>query len=173
MSPRSSFQEHHGETQALADNATRTTRREAVRMAAEGAVLAAFAAAHLTAGAAAQGATPASAATPVAGATKVGLYVVIRSRRVKADKSIDELTRATSEGLVPLIRALPGFVEYDVIQNTETRDRIAVSIFATRAGASASTQTATEFLTRQGLADYYENVAPDVKEGTIVTAATS
>lgn len=173
MLSSSTAQNQHSETQTPDDYGPRTSRRDAVRLAGSGALLAALAAAHLTAGAAAQGATPAAGATPVAGATRVGLYVVVRSRTVKAGMSIDALNTATQQGLVPLIRALPGFVEYDVIQNSETRDRIAVSIFTTKAGADASTQTAADFLTSHGLTGYYESVQPDVKEGTIVTSATA
>jgi hypothetical protein len=131
--------------------------------------LAALAATRLQ-GALAQDATPGPLPSPAAG-SKEGLYAVLRTRTVKADKSIDELTRATREGVVPIVRAIPGFVEYYVVQNFDTRERTGVSIYADKTGADESTRQVSDFLKGNGLADYYEDVEPVVQEGTIVTAA--
>jgi hypothetical protein len=152
------------------DDSTRTTRRDAVRLAVGGAA-AALAAARLQGGLA-QDATPGPLASPAPG-SKEGLYAVFRTRTVKADKSIDELTRATQEGLVPIVRAIPGFVEYYVVQNAETRERTGVSIFVDKTGADESTRQVSDFLNGHGLADYYESVEPVVQEGIIVTAASA
>jgi hypothetical protein len=144
---------------------TKSTRRDALRLIGGGAALAAFATAGMSVNALAQDATPA------AGGSKEGLYAVFRTRKVKPDKSIDELTAAIRAGLVPIISAIPGFVEYYIVQNMETRERTSVSIFKDKTGTDESTKQASAFLKGQGLADYYENVDPVIQEGAIIIFA--
>ena len=144
------------------------TRREALRIAGAAAALVSLGAAHPVL-ARAQNATP--GATPGAAGSKEGRYAVLRTRTLKPDASVDELSAAIREDFVPVIRRIPGFVEYYVVQNAETRGRTSVSIFADRAGADESTRAAGEFLRGEGLADLYEDVTPVVQEGTIVVFA--
>lgn len=151
-----------GETSTV----TTTTRRTALRLAAGATALAALASSGLRGDALAQD------ATPTAGATKEGAYAVFRTRRVAPDKSIDELTVAIREGLVPIIKQIPGYIDYYIVQNFDTRERTSVSIFADNAGADESTAKAGEFLRSQGLADYYEDVDPVITEGEIIIATT-
>ncbi|MCC6792305.1 MAG: hypothetical protein IT336_11480, partial [Thermomicrobiales bacterium] len=99
---------------------TGTTRRSAFRIAGGGVAIAALATLRLSGGALAQNATPAPTDS------KESLYVVMRTRTVKSDRSLDELTAGVLDGLVPVIRAIPGFVEYYVVQNEETRERTGV-----------------------------------------------
>jgi hypothetical protein len=143
----------------------RTTRRNALRLVGGGAALVAFASANLGTSALAQD------ATPVAGASKEGAYAVFRTRAVKPDKSIDDLTAAIRAGFVPIVTQIPGYIDYYIVQNFETRERTSVSIFADKAGADESTAKAAEFLQSQGLTDYYENVDPIIQEGEIIVAA--
>jgi hypothetical protein len=143
---------------------TSATRRDALRLLSGGVALAV--AVQAGSPAVAQEASPAAAAD-----AKEGLYAVLRTRTVKADASIDELTAALREGVLPIVRAIPGFVEYYVIQNFDTRERTGVSIFTDKAGADESTRLVGEFISREGLADYYEDAEPIVVEGTIVTAS--
>jgi hypothetical protein len=143
-----------------------TNRREALRIGG-GLALAGFALAGLSR------AVDAQEATPAAGGPLDGLYVVLRTRVVKADKDANELTAAVGSGLMHIIEAIPGFVAYYVVQNDETRERTAVNIFADEAGAAESSAQASEFLNGQGLADYYEDVNPIVQQGWIVLSATS
>jgi len=146
-------------------DAPMSTRRGALRIVGGAAALAAFATASFG------GLAFAQDATPVAGGSKEGLYAVFRTRKVKPDKSIDDLTAAIREGLVPIIRGIPGFVEYYIVQNMETRERTSVSIFADKTGTDESTKQASAFLNGQGLADYYEDVNPVIQEGVIVIYA--
>jgi hypothetical protein len=141
-----------------------TTRRQALRFAGAGASLAALATIRFGAAAGAQ------VATPVAGATKEGAYAVFRTRVVLPDKSIDDLTAAVREGLVPIIMEIPGYIDYYIVQNFDTRERTGVAIFADKAGADESTAKAGEFLRSAGLADFYEDVDPVIVEGEIVIA---
>jgi hypothetical protein len=98
-------------------------------------------------------------------------YVVIRNRTVRANVSIDELNDAIRDGLVPLIAAIPGFIDYYVIQDEETRQRTAVTIFTDKAGADESTTVASDFLANEGLAEYYEDLEPVVLQGAIVVTS--
>jgi hypothetical protein len=145
---------------------TGATRRDALRIIGGGAALAALMTAQSRGGALAQEASPVAEAD-----SKLDLYVVMRTRTVKDEASIDVLTAALTEGLVPLIREIPGFVEYYVVQNFETLERTGVSIFADREGADESTRVAGDYIASQGLADSYESADPVVYEGTIVTFA--
>jgi hypothetical protein len=144
--------------------ASPATRRDALRLLGGGVAL--VATARAVTPVLAQEATPA----PASG-SKEGLYAVLRTRTVKADASIDELTAAMREGVLPIVRAIPGFVEYYVIQNADTRERTGVSVFADKEGADESTRVVGEFLASSGLADFYEDAEPIVVEGEIVTAA--
>jgi hypothetical protein len=110
-------------------------------------------------------------ATPEADQGMEGLYVVTRTRVVVAGMSVDELTARVREGLVPIIEAIPGFVEYFIVQNPDTRQRTAVSIFEDKAGADISTTKATEFLKANDLAKFYENVEPVVTAGELILFA--
>lgn len=144
------------------NNAT-STRRTTLRLAGGGALaslgLAAFGGRVL-----AQEASPVPDTGPQA-----GHYFVSRTRTVKPDSSMDEMNAAISVGLAPLLQAIPGFVEYYVVQNDETRQRTGVSVFADKAGADESTRMVGEYLA--DFADYYEDVEPTVQEGMIVFSA--
>lgn len=95
----------------------------------------------------------------------------MRTRVVKADMSIDDLTMVIQSGLVPIIRQIPGFIDYYVVQNFETRQRTSVSIYADQAGTEESTRQASAFLNSQNLADSYEDVQPIITEGEIVVTS--
>jgi heme-degrading monooxygenase HmoA len=43
------------------------------------------------------------------------MFVAIRRLKVQSG-SIDEAVQRVENGLVPLLRSVPGFVEYDVVQ---------------------------------------------------------
>ena len=139
----------------------RTTRRETLGRLGSGAALAALVA--MLAG----GRVLAHEATPAAGEGSAGRYTVIRIRRVKADRSSEELTTIVEEGFVPLVRELPGFVSYVVLWNAETRDWVAISTFTDRAAAEASTAAAAAFGTSSGTNDYVEG-DPIVVEGAVL-----
>ena len=159
--------EHRDAASPADGDGLKLERRAAFRLAGGGAALAALAAAGLRGGALAQ-ATPSPAASP--SPSMQGAYAVLRTRTVKADKSIDDLNCLTQTGLIPIVRAIPGFIEYVVVQNTETRARTGVSVYADKTGADASTQQVNAYLQAHGLADYDENVDPVVQEGVIVTS---
>jgi hypothetical protein len=160
---RESSPGHHQPETDRSDE-TKTTRRRALRLAGGGASLAALATVRFGGHAHAQD------ATPIAGATKEGAHAVFRTRIVKPDKSIDDLTATVRAGLVPIIKQIPGYIDYYIVQNFDTRERTGVAIFADKTGADESTAKASEFLRSEGLTDYYENVDPVIVEGEIVIA---
>lgn len=111
-------------------------------------------------------------ATPMAATgMKEGLYVVTRTRKVAEGKSVEELTAQIRAGLVPIIQQIPGFVEYYIVQNPDTRERMSVSIFTDKTGTDASTAKASAFLKANNLAGYYENADPVVTEGELILFA--
>ena len=149
------------------ENAGReTTRRGALKLGG-GAALAMLAATGRGNVMAAQESSP--EATPAAGDGQEGRYIVIRSRKIKPDRSAAELIALIREGFVPLVRAVPGFVSYVVVANPDTCDQASIGVFADKAGADESTRLAAEW-GQLGAADFVEG-DPTVVEGTIDIAA--
>ena len=139
-----------------------TTRREALRRVGGGMALAALASAALG------GRVVAQSATPDASAGFEGSYSVLRLRKVKEDKSAEELVALVHKEFVPLVETVPGFVSYFIVYNPDTRDWVAVGIFADKAGADESTARAAEW-GQGGASDYVEG-DPTVVEGGVVVA---
>jgi hypothetical protein len=145
-----------------------TTRREALKLAG-GAALLVCVGARAGRAALAQEASP--VASPAGGNGLLGKYVVIRIRRVKPDRSADELMALIQDGFVPLLEEVPGFIWYVAGANPETRDFFSVGVFADKAGAAESTRQAAEW-GKLGTADFVEG-DPTVYEGVIGVAAES
>jgi hypothetical protein len=114
----------------------------------------------------AQEATPG----PTDDAGPEGRYGVIRVRKVKADRSAEELTTLVQDGFVPLLREVPGFVSYAILWNAESRDWAALSLFADKSGADESNARAAAWGTESGAVDFTEG-DPIVIEGAVVVAA--
>jgi hypothetical protein len=77
-------------------------------------------------------------ATPAAGAEG---YLVTRRYHLKPGATYEELARRVNEGFVPIIREVPGFIEYLLVEPGDGT-HLSVSIFADQAGADESTQRA-------------------------------
>jgi hypothetical protein len=142
----------------------RATRRETLGHLGGTAVLAAFAA--IVPG----DRLLAQEATPMAGEGSGGRYTVIRIRKVKADRSGEDLTALVEAGFVPQVRELPGFVSYVVLWNAETRDWVTIGTFTDQAAAVESTSVAAAFGESSGTRDYVEG-DPIVVEGAVALAA--
>jgi len=78
------------------------------------------------------------------------MYVAIR--RMKGQPgSIDEAARRIENGLVPILRSVPGFVEYDVVQVGED-EGLTISVYETQEQVEESNRRAAEWVK--------ENLAP-------------
>ena len=77
------------------------------------------------------------------------MFVAIRRLKVHSG-SIDEAVQRVENGLVPLLRSVSGFVEYDVVQVGEDVG-LTISVFETQEQAEESNRRAAEWV-KQNLA---------------------
>lgn len=142
-----------------------TSRRGVLKLAGAAALLVA-AAPGASQAALAQDATP--VASPTAD-TLLGKYLVIRTRTVKPDRSVEELLTLVQQGYVPLVQEIPGFILYVSGADAETHGQYSIGVFEDEAGAAESTRRAREW-GALGASDMVEG-DPDIYEGTIGVAA--
>jgi len=79
------------------------------------------------------------------------MYAAIRQIKVQPG-SVDEVVQLAERGLVPLIRSVPGFVEFVGVQVGEDI-ALTVSLFETQEQAEASTRRAAEWI-KQNMAPF-------------------
>ena len=91
------------------------------------------------------------------------MYAVIRSYQVDP-RSVDEITRRVQDGFVPLIRQVPGFVDYYLL-DAGNGTVVSLTVYEDRAGEEASVRLAADFV-RQHLADLIPN-PPEVTAGEV------
>ncbi len=104
--------------------------------------------------------------TPVAGA---GLYVVIRRYPLAPGADVAELTRLVREGFVPIMRQVPGFVEY-YTYDAGGGDSGTISIFTDAAAAEESTRRAADWVAEANLASFFAG-PPEVIAGPVLLHA--
>ncbi|MCC6627417.1 MAG: hypothetical protein IT340_08460 [Chloroflexi bacterium] len=68
------------------------------------------------------------------------MYAVMRLYTLGKAEDLDEIVRRAGEGFVPLVRAVPGFVSYSIVQSGN--QAATISIFEDRAGADESVRAA-------------------------------
>jgi len=107
-------------------------------------------------------------ATPVSESELAGAYAVVRVRRVRPEYSATELARTVVEGFGPIVRQVPGYIDYVVVPDEAQRTWVSIGIFADRAGADESTVQAIAF-GQQGTHDWVEG-DPIIIEGVVYTA---
>lgn len=83
------------------------------------------------------------------------MYAAIRQYEMGAGK-VEDLLRATEEGLPDALGAIPGFVRYEVVVSGPD-EIVSVTTFADRSGAVQSNQVAAEFV-RDHLARFELNL---------------
>ena len=91
------------------------------------------------------------------------MYAVIRRYQVDP-QAADEITRRVQEGFVPLIRHVPGFVEYYWLDGGDGT-MASLTVYEDRAGEEESVRLAAEFV-REHLAGLIPN-PPEVTAGEI------
>ncbi len=95
------------------------------------------------------------------------MYASIR-RYVVHRESKDEIGRRISEGFVPIVRAIPGFVAYYVV-DAGNGLAISFSIFEDQAGAEQSAAAARDYI-KENLAPLFPN-PPEIMDGQVIVRA--
>ena len=72
------------------------------------------------------------------------MFVAIRQLKVQSG-SIDEAVRRVENGLVPLLRSVPGFVEFDLVQVGEDTG-VSIMIFETQEQAEEAGRRSADWV---------------------------
>jgi hypothetical protein len=103
----------------------------------------------------ASSAIPAAAqeASPMAGTPAAGrAYLAIREYQLAPGRTMEELHAAVESGFMPIVKQVPGFREYFLVETGE--GVISISVFEDQAGAEESTARAADWV-QQNLADFF------------------
>ncbi len=95
------------------------------------------------------------------------MYASIRRYVVHAG-SIDEIARQVNKGFLPIIRDIPGFVAYYVV-DARHGTGISFSIFEDQAGAERSVAASREYV-KENLASLFPN-PPEIMDGEVLVKA--
>ena len=79
-------------------------------------------------------------------------YLAVREYQLAPDRTMEELHAAVESGFMPIIRQVPGFREYFLVETGE--GVISISVFEDPAGAEESTARAADWV-QQNLADFF------------------
>jgi hypothetical protein len=103
-------------------------------------------------------------ASPMAGTAAADrAYLAIRQYELAPDHTMEELHAAVESGFMPIVRDVPGFQEYFLV---ETDDGvISISVFTDQAGAEESTARAADWV-GQNLAGFFAG-PPVVTTGSV------
>ena len=114
----------------------------------------------------ASSAIPAAAqeASPMAGTPAAGqAYLVIRQYQLAPGHTMEELSALAESGFIPILRQVPGFQEYVLVETGE--GVLSISIFTDQAGAEESTRRAADWV-QQNLTGFYTG-PPTVTTGSV------
>ena len=100
-----------------------------------------------------------SAGTPAAGRA----FLAIRQYQFAPGRTMEELTAAVESGFVPLVREVPGFLDYFLVETDE--GPLSISVFTDPAGAEESTRRAADWV-QQNIADIFTG-PPMVTTGSV------
>ena len=132
------------------------SRRSAVLRLGGGGLAALLASSAIPAGA--QEGSP-MAGTPAAGQA----YLAIRQYQLAPGHTMEELSALAESGFIPILRQVPGFQEYVLVETGE--GVLSISIFADQAGAEESTRRAADWI-QQNLTGFYTG-PPTVTTGSV------
>ena len=91
------------------------------------------------------------------------MYVAIRRYKINPGSN-PEIARVATEGYLPIISTVPGFIAYYGIEAADD-EYVAVAVFEDRTGAEESTRVSADFI-RENLAPLLPT-PPDITEGTV------
>jgi hypothetical protein len=135
------------------------TRRSAVLRLGSGGLAVLLAGSVISA--AAQEASP-MAGTPAAGRA----YLAIRQYQLAPSRTMKELAAVVESGFLPILRDVPGFLEYFLVETGEAgEDLVSISVFADQAGAEESTARAADWV-QQNLTGFFTG-PPTVTTGSV------
>lgn len=95
------------------------------------------------------------------------MYTVVRHYKGEPGHT-EEVTRRLQEGFVPLLRQVPGFTGYYVMDLGDG-EIMSVSVYQDKAGADESIRRASGWV-RENLAQWFPN-PPQVLEGEVILRA--
>jgi hypothetical protein len=90
-------------------------------------------------------------------------YLAIRQYQLAPGHTMEELSALAESGFIPILRQVPGFQEYVLVETGE--GVLSISIFADQAGAEESTRRAADWV-QQNLAGFYTG-PPTVTTGSV------
>jgi hypothetical protein len=99
------------------------------------------------------------AGTPAAGRA----YLAIRQYQFAPGRTVEELSALVESGFIPIVKQVPGFREYVLVETGE--GVLSISVFADQAGAEESTRRAADWIQRN-LAGFYTG-PPMVTTGSV------
>jgi hypothetical protein len=103
-------------------------------------------------------------ASPAAGTPEAERpYVVIRQYQFAPGHTMEDLIDAVTAGFLPIVREVPGFMQYDFVEIAG--GVVTISVFRDQAGAEESTRRAADWIT-ENLAGFYAG-PPTVTTGNI------
>jgi hypothetical protein len=103
-------------------------------------------------------------ASPMAGSPAAGrAFLAIREYQLAPDRTMEELHAAVESGFMPIVKDVPGFREYFLVETGE--GVISISVFADQAGAEESTARASDWV-QENLADFFAG-PPTVTTGSV------
>jgi hypothetical protein len=103
-------------------------------------------------------------ASPMAGSPSgERAYLSIREYQLAPGHTMEELHAAVESGFMPIVKQVPGFQEYFLVETGE--GVISISVFEDQAGAEESTARAADWV-QQNLADFFAG-PPTVTTGSV------
>jgi hypothetical protein len=83
-------------------------------------------------------------ASPVAGMAEGKAFLAIRQYELASGRTMEELTALVESGFIPILKEVPGYQEYILLDTGA--GVISISIFADQAGAEESTARAADWV---------------------------
>ena len=103
-------------------------------------------------------------ASPVGGTPAAGrAYLANRLYQLAPGHTMEELAAVVESGFLPIMRNVPGFLEYFLVQTDE--GVLSISVFTDQAGAEESTRRAADWV-QQNLAGFFTG-PPTVTIGSV------
>ena len=112
------------------------------------------------------GVIPAAAqeASPMAGTPAAGrAYLATRLYQLAPGHTMEELAAVVESGFLPIIRQVPGFLEYFLVETGE--GVLSISVFTEQAGMEESTRRAADWV-QENLAGFFTG-PPTVTTGSV------